>query len=219
MIISVHRPKDMSPKRVGFCIPFCLSLKGLFVLIFLTACQPLIQAQIGSQTKIPVSAPHQNYTITSAEQNQPIEPASTTLTAEDIAAAPLHADTKSGEKPVNKPDIKETEQPTIKITRSSEPETPTIKPTFNPADLVGRTNSYVSSLFGQADFKRTEGVIHVLQYLQPDCVIDLFINIASKMDVALSPDAKVSDWAMRERTINQPLNQTLCKQQFYERKL
>ena len=209
----------MSPKRVGFCIPFCLSLKGLFVLIFLTACQPLIQAQIGSQTKIPVSAPHQNYTITSAEQNQPTKPASTTLTAEDIAAAPLHADTKSGEKPVNKPDIKETEQPIIKITRSSEPETPTVKPTFNPADLVGRTNSYVSSLFGQADFKRTEGVIHVLQYRQADCVIDLFIKRVDTGGARPPENAKILGWAMRERTINKPLNQILCQQQFYERKL
>ena len=209
----------MYPKKVGFRIPFCLSLKGLFALIFLTACQPLIQAQIGSQTKIPVSAPRQNDTNTSAEQNQSTELASTTLTAEDIAAAPLLADIKSGEKPLSKSNIKEPEQPAVKITRSSEPEKPTTKPTFNPEVLVGRSNSYVSALFGQADFKRTEGVIHVLQYRQPDCVIDLFINIASTGDAAPMTDAKVLHWTMRERTINQPLNQTLCQQQFYERKL
>ena len=54
---------------------------------------------------------------------------------------------------------------------------------------------------------------------QPDCVIDLFINISSTTGSPPPANAKILGWVMRERTINQPLDQTLCQQQFYERKL
>ena len=205
--------------NAGFHIRFCLALISLIGLIFLTACQPLFQAKTGTQTKIPIISPRQNKAITPAEQTQITAPASTALTAEDISAAPLHADTSSGEPPVTETNNKEPELAAVKITRSSQPEKPAVRPTFNPAELVGRSHSYVSAQFGQADFKRTEGVIHVLQYHQPDCVIDLFINIAGKTDVAPTVDAKILDWAMRERTISQALNPTLCQQQFHERKL
>ena len=94
-----------------------------------------------------------------------------------------------------------------------------VKPTFNPANLVGRSHSYVGAQFGKADFNRTEGVIHVLQYQQADCVIDLFIKIVGTVGERLPENAKILGWAMRERTINKPLNQILCQQQFYERKL
>ena len=210
----------MFPKKAVFHIPFCLSLLGLFALTFLTACQPLIKAQTGKQTKIPVVAPSQDKSVPApAGHEQTIVPASTALTAQDIEAAPLHTDKRSGEQPVNQTDAIEPEKPTVKIIRPSLREKPYIKPTFNPADLVGRSHSYVGSQFGQADFNRTEGVIHVLQYRQPDCVIDLFIKLASTTDSSPPANAKILGWAMRERTINQPLDQTLCQQQFYERKL
>jgi hypothetical protein len=196
----------MSSTKTGFHSQFCLSLTGLFALIFMAACQPLIQAQTGTQPKIPVSTSHQDVATTPAEQDQPTAPTSTALTAEDIAATPLGTDASMGV------------QRAIEITRSSQLEKPAVNPTFNPADLVGRSHSYVSAEFGQPDFNRTEGVIHVLQYRQPDCVIDLFINIAGITDAATSADAKILDWAMRERTIGQPLNKTLCQQQFYKRK-
>ena len=209
----------MSLINADFRIPFCLSLTSLFALIFLTACQPLIQAQTGAETKIPVISPSEDKATTPAEESQPIAPASTALTAEDIAASPLHADTSSREQPVKKTDTNEPEQPTVELIRPLEPEKPYVKPTFNPADLVGRSHSYVSAQFGKADFNRTEGVIHILQYRQADCVIDLFIKIVGTTDASLPPSAKILGWAMRERTINKPLDQTLCQQQFYERKL
>ena len=205
--------------NVGFRVPLCLSLTSLFSLIFLTACQPLIQAQTGAQTKIPVISHSEDKATSPAEHKQPVAPVSTALTAEDIAAAPLHTDTSLGEQTVNKTETKEPEQPAVKITRSAQPEKPALKPTFNPADLVGRSHSYVSDQFGQADFNRTEGIIGVLQYRQPDCVIDLFINISSTTVSPPPANAKILGWVMRERTINQPLDQTLCQQQFYERKL
>ena len=209
----------MSLIDAGYRIQFYLFLKSLVALIFLTACQPLIQAQTGTQTTIPVISPRQDRDTTPAGQNQPTAPAPTTLTAEDIAATPLHADTSSGEQPVNKADSKESEQPAVKITGSSQTEKTDVNPTFNPADLVGQSHSYVNAQFGQADFNRTEGIIHVLQYRQPDCVIDLFINIANTTDSAPMADAKILNWAMRERTISQSLDPTLCQQQFYARKL
>ena len=209
----------MSLINAGFRIPFCLSMTSLIALILLTACQPLIQAQTGAQTKIPVISPSEDKAATPAEQNQPIAPVSTALTAEDIAAAPIITDTSSKEQRFNKTDTKEPEQPAVKIARSSQPETPPLKPTFNPADLVGRSHSYVGAQFGKADFNRTEGVIHVLQYRQADCVIDFFIKIADTAGARPPENAKILGWAMRERTINKPLNQTLCQQQFYERKL
>ena len=209
----------MSLINAGFRIPFCLSLTSLFALILLTACQPLIQAQTGAQTKIPVISPSEDKATTPAEQNQPIAPVSTALTAEDIAAAPLHTDTSSGEQPVNKAVTKEPEKPNVEVIPPLEPEKPYVKPTFNPADLVGSSHSYVGAQFGKADFNRTEGVIHVLQYRQADCVIDLFIKIADTAGARPPENAKILGWAMRERTINKPLNQTLCQQQFYERKL
>ena len=209
----------MSPINAGFRIPFCLSLTSLFALILLTACQPLIEAQTGTQTKIPVISPSEDKATTPAEQNQPIASVSTALTAEDIAAAPIITDTSSREQRFNKTDTKEPEQPAVKIARSSQPETPPLKPTFNPADLVGRSHSYVGAQFGKADFNRTEGVIHVLQYRQADCVIDFFIKIADTASERPPENAKILGWAMRERTINKPLNQTLCQQQFYDRKL
>ena len=209
----------MSLINAGFRIPFCLSLTSLFALILLTACQPLIQAQTGAQTKIPVTSPSEDKATTTSEQNQPIAPVSTALTAEDIAAAPLHTDTSSGEQPVNKTVTKEQEKLNVEAPAPLETEKPYVKPTFNPADLVGRTHSYVGAQFGKADFNRTEGVIHVLQYRQADCVIDLFIKIAGTAGARPPGNAKILSWAMRERTINKPLNQTLCQQQFYERKL
>ena len=206
----------MSAKEALFHIPFCLSLSGLSALIFLTACQPLIKAQTGKQAKIPVIVPLQDKSAPApAGQAQPIMPASTALTAQDIAAAPLHTNNPSVEQPVSK----EPEQSTVKIIRPLEPKKPYVKPIFNPADLVGRSHSYVGAQFGKADFKRTEGVIHVLQYRLSDCVIDLFIKIASTTNAYSPENAIILGWAMRERTINTPLNQTLCKQQFYERKL
>ena len=207
----------MSTKQTVFHIPYFLSLSGLLILIFLTACQPLIKAQTGKETKVPIIAPLLDKSATAPDQhNQPIVTASTALTAQDIAAAPLNP---PEEQPMDEAVSKEPEKPTVKITRSLEPKKPYAKPTFNPADLVGRSHSYVGAQFGQADFNRTEGVIHVLQYRQPDCVIDLFIKIASKTNSHSPENAIILGWAMRERTINQPLNQTLCQQQFYERKL
>ena len=105
----------MSLINAGFHIPFCLSLTSLFALILLTACQPLIQAQTGAQTKIPVISPSEDKATTPAEQNQPIAPVSTALTAEDIAAAPLHTDTSSGEQPVNKAVTREPEKPNVEV--------------------------------------------------------------------------------------------------------
>ena len=209
----------MSLINAGLRIPFCLSLTSLFALILLTACQPLIQAQTGAQTKIPVISPSKDKATTPAEQNQPIAPVSTALTAEDIAAEPLHTDTSSREQPFNKAVTKESEKPIARVIIPFEPEKPYVKPTFNPADLVGRSHSYVGAQFGKADFNRTEGVIHVVQYRQADCVIDLFIKIVGTAGAYPPENAKILGWAMRERTINKPLNQTLCQQQFYERKL
>ena len=209
----------MSLKNATFRIPFCLSLTSLFALILLSACQPLIQAQTGAQAKIPVISPGENKATTPTEQNKPIATVSTALTAEDIAAAPLHTDNNSGEQPFNKAVTKQPEKPDVEVIHPLEPEKPYVKPTFNPADLVGRSHSYVGAKFGKADFNRTEGVIHVLQYRQADCVIDLFIKIVGTAGARLPENAKILGWAMRERTINKPLNQTLCQQQFYERKL
>lgn len=209
----------MSPINAGFRIPFWLSLTSLFALIFLTACQPLIKAQTGAQTKIPVISPSEDKATIPAEQNQPIAPVSTALTAENIAATPLQTDTSSGKQAVKKAVTKEPENPDVEVIPASEPEKPYVKPTFNPADLVGRSHSYVGAQFGKADFNRTEGVIHVLQYRQADCVIDLFIKIVGTAGARPPENAKILGWAMRERTINKPLNQTLCQQQFYERKL
>ena len=209
----------MSLINAGFRISFCLSLTSLFALILLTACQPLIQAQTGAQTKIPVISPSKDKANTPAEQNQSITPVSTALTAEDIAAEPLHTDTSSREQPFNKAVTKESEKPIVRVIIPFEPEKPYVKPTFNPADLVGRSHSYVGAQFGKADFNRTEGVIHVLQYRQADCVIDFFIKIADTASARPPENAKILGWAMRERTINKPLNQTLCQQQFNDRKL
>ena len=208
----------MSLINAGFRVPFCLSLTSLFALILLTACQPLIQAQTGAQTKIPVISPSEDEATTPAEQNQPKVPISTALTAEDIAAAPINTDISSRGQPFNKAVTKQPEKPDVEVIHPLEPEKPYVKPTFNPADLVGRSHSYVGAQFGKADFNRTEGVIHVLQYRQADCVIDLFIKIVGTAGARLPENAKILGWAMRERTINQPLNQTLCQQQFYERK-
>ena len=209
----------MSLINAGFRIPFCLSLTSLFALILLTACQPLIQAQTGAQTKIPVISPSEDKATTPAEQNQPIAPVSTALTAEDIAAAPLHTDTSSRSSLLTRLSLKSQKSLMLKLPVPLEPEKPYVKPTFNPADLVGRSHSYVGAQFGKADFNRTEGVIHVLQYRQADCVIDLFIKIVGTAGARPPENAKILGWAMRERTINKPLNQTLCQQQFYERKL
>ena len=209
----------MSLINASLHIPFCSSLTSLFALILLTACQPLIQAQTGAQTKIPVISPSQDKANTPAEQNQSITPVSTALTAEDIAAEPLHTDSSSGEQPFNKAVTNDSEEPNVRVIFPIEPEKPYVKPTCNPADLVGRSHSYVGAQFGKADFNRTEGVIHVLQYRQPDCVIDLFIKIVGTAGARPPENAKILSWAMRERTINKPLNQTLCQQQFYERKL
>ena len=209
----------MSLTNAGFRIPFCLCLTSLFALILFTACQPLIQAQTGAQTKIPVISPNEDKVTAPAEQNQLSAPSSTVLTAEEIAASPSHTDTSSVEQPVNKAVTRQPEKPNVEALPSLEPEKPYVKPIFDPADLVGRTHSYVGAKFGKADFKRTEGVIHVLQYRQADCVIDLFIKIVGTAGAHPPENAKILSWAMRERTINKPLNQTLCQQQFYERKL
>tara|TARA_B100000963_G_C22551204_1_gene636862 strand:+ start:253 stop:885 length:633 start_codon:yes stop_codon:yes gene_type:complete len=210
----------MSTNETALHISFYLSLSGLSALIFLTACQPLIKAQTGKQTNVPVIEPLQDKSApTTAGHNQPAVPASTALTAQDIAVAPLQTNNPSVEQPVNQVDSQSPEEPIVEIVHPLKPQKPYIKPTFNPADLVGRSHSYVGAQFGKADFNRIEGVIYVLQYHQPDCVIDLFVKIDGTTDAQPSENATILGWAMRVRTINQPLNQTLCQQQFYERKL
>ena len=210
----------MSSNETVFYTSFYLSLSGLSALIFLTACQPLIKAQTGKQTNVPVIEPlHDKSAHTTAGHNQPATPELTALTAQDIAVAPLHTKNPSVEQPVNQVDSQSPEKPAVKKVPPLKPEKPYIKPTFNPADLVGRSHSYVGAQFGKADFNRIEGVIHVLQYHQPDCVIDLFVKIAGTTDAHPPENATILGWAMRVRKINQTLNKTLCQQQFYERKL
>ena len=195
----------MSHIKTGFCTPLYSSLMGLFVIIFLTACQPLIHAQNGVQTKTTIIKTHQ-VQFTSDMTKQKTAPTSTALTLEDIAAKPPETEDKIGVQSAGQKEAQEQKKPSL-------------KQSFSPADLVGRTHSYVNAQFGKADFKRTEGIIYVLQYHQPDCVIDFFINIADIQNSNPPADAKILGWIMRERIINYPLNQTLCYRQFYERKL
>ena len=193
----------------------------------LSACQPVLQAQTGRT--VPVIFPAETKTDPAEEADSQAEvpaAASTLLTAEEASAEP--ADNIAAL--ITQPDPDEpnqtgeqnqsqTNQTVIVINRSTAPAQPVVTPAFNPADLVGKSQSFVNAEFGQADFSRTEGVIHVLQYRQPDCVIDLFISVADAAQIPPPADAKIIDWAMRERIVNQTLDLTLCQQQFFNRKL
>ena len=193
----------------------------------LSACQPVLQAQTGRT--VPVIFPAETKTDPAEEPDSQAEvPAavSTLLTAEEASAEP--ADniaaliTQPGPDEPNQTgeqNQSQTNQTVIVINRSTAPAQPVVTPAFNPADLVGKSQSFVNAEFGQADFSRTEGVIHVLQYRQPDCVIDLFISVADAAQIPPPADAKIIDWAMRERIVNQTLDLTLCQQQFFNRKL
>lgn len=214
----------MSFIPAGFRNSFALPVVALAAL-GLSACQPVLQAQTGHT--VPVVFPSQ----------QPATPATETETSEATASATvLNADEAVAE-PSDEaatllgqadPDENtqtsgqnqaEEEAAVIVVRRAAEPAEPAPLPQFNPAKLVGRPQSFVNAQFGKADFSRTEGVIHVLQYRQPDCVIDLFISIGNSQQTTPPAHAKIIDWAMRERTVNQPLDLTLCQQQFFERKL
>ena len=193
----------------------------------LSACQPVLQAQTGRT--VPVILPAETKTDPAEEPDSEAEvpaAASTLLTAEEASAEP--ADNIAAL--ITQPDPDEpnqtgeqnqsqTNQTVIVINRSTAPAQPVVTPAFNPADLVGKSQSFVNAEFGQADFSRTEGVIHVLQYRQPDCVIDLFISVTDAAQIPPPADAKIIDWAMRERIVNQTLDLTLCQQQFFNRKL
>ena len=193
----------------------------------LSACQPVLQAQTGRT--IPVVFPAETKTVPAEVADSEAEdPASssTLLTAEEELAEPeqntaaLIAQPDQDEpNQAGEQNQGETNQTVIVISRSTAPAQPVVTPAFNPADLIGKSQSFVNAEFGQADFSRTEGVIHVLQYRQPDCVIDLFVSVADATQIPPPADAKIIDWAMRERTVNQTLDLTLCQQQFFNRKL
>ena len=89
--------------------------------------------------------------------------------------------------------------------------------TMNSVLIMGRKT--FESIGRPLPGRETIIVTRNAQYHQPDCVIDLFVKIAGTTDVHPPENATILGWAMRVRTINQPLNQTLCQQQFYERKL
>lgn len=209
----------MSFIPAGFRFGFAASVLGAAVL-GLSACQPVLQAQSGRT--VPVVFPAQS----PAEPAEAVQTStddtassSTVLTADEAAADP--DETKASLLPQTNADEQnavaaQSEDAVIVVRR---PVQPAVTPAFNPADLVGKAHGFVNAQFGQADFSRTEGVIHVLQYRQPDCVIDLFISVADTAQTPPPADAKIMAWAMRERTVNQPLDLTLCQQQFFDRKL
>lgn len=193
--------------------------------LFLCACQPVLQ----TRTSVPVTFPGQTPAETAAGTDSEAavnSPSSTALTTQEISAEPpeelaalLPQTSPDQNNQPSEADTAEENKLVIVVSRSAAPATPAVTPSFNPAELVGKPQSFVKTHFGQADFSRTEGVIHVLQYRQPDCVIDLFISVADVGQTTPSAEAVIMDWAMRERTVSQPLDLTLCQQQFFERKL
>ena len=198
----------------------------VITLLGLSACQPVLQAETGRTVPVIFPAEVQTEPATQTE-NKPAEPTpSTLLTEEEASAEPAQATAMLIPQPdsdepnqTTEQNQSQTSQAVIVINRSTTPAQPVVTPAFNPADLVGKPQSFVNAQFGQADFSRTEGVIHVLQYRQPDCVIDLFISVAGITQTPPPAEAKIIDWAMRERTVNQALDLTLCQQQFFDRKL
>ena len=203
---------------------FCISTnihKTLFLsfligaALVVSACQPVSQSREGRLVKVPVIFPKQNI----EEPAERSDIAETALRQDELAAEPSSDNLAlAPQQPASENDGL-TDTPIVVVRPAGEPAQPRAAATFNPADLVGKPKSYLDSQFGQADFSRTEGIIHVLQYRQPDCVIDLFIAVTDTAQTIPSAQAEIVDWAMRERIVNQPLDLKLCKQQFYERKL
>ena len=181
--------------------------------LLLSACQPVTQSREGRLVKVPVVFPKQN-----AEAAERSDSSGTALREDELAVEPPSEELALV--PQQMPDQSGTTAAEPAVVR---PAGGTAKPgaaaSFNPAELIGKPKSYLDSQFGQADFSRTEGIIHVLQYRQPDCVIDLFITMTDTTQTIPSAQAEVVNWAMRERIVNQPLDSNLCKQQFFERKL
>jgi len=202
---------------------FILGLAGLV----LSACQPVLQAQTGRTVPVVFPAESKAEPAEQAEDEaNDLASSSTLLTAEEASAEPVEAtvalipqtDPDQTSQLAEQSEV-QTDEAVIVVRRSTPPAQPVVTPVFNPADLVGKSQSFVNAQFGQADFSRTEGVIHVLQYRQADCVIDLFISVADTAQTPPPAEAKIIDWAMRERTVNQALDLTLCQQQFFDRKL
>ena len=191
----------------------------LFMLIIgagvvLSACQPVSQTTERRLVTVPVIFPNQT-TDAPAESATPAVNADTQTALQDdeLAAEPSAGDDILT--PQAEPDMNEA---SIVVRRAGEPATPVVAARFNPADLVGRPKSFLDAQFGQADFSRTDGILYVLQYRQPDCVIDLFITLSDSTQTTPAAGAEITDWAMRERIVNQPLDLALCEQQFFERK-
>ena len=196
-----------------------ISLQSLVIISVSTCqsipCQPVSQSREGRLVKVPVIFPKQNI----EEPTERSDIAETALRQDELSAEPSSDNLAlAPQQPASENDGL-TDTPIAVVRPAGEPAQPRAAATFNPADLVGKPKSYLDSQFGQADFSRTEGIIHVLQYRQPDCVIDLFISVAGTAQTPPPAEAKIIDWAMRERTANQALDLTLCQQQFFDRKL
>ena len=225
-VVVVVQGRYMLFIPAGFHFRFASSVLGI-ALLGLSACQPVFQAQTGRTVPVVFPAESQTGPVSQAENEaDDLTPSSTLLTEEEASAEPVEATAvliphkdpvQDDQTPVQSES--QTDEAVIVISRSPPPAQPVVLPAFNPADLVGKSQSFVNAQFGQADFSRTEGVIHVLQYRQPDCVIDLFISVAGTSQTPPPAEAKIIDWAMRERTVNQALDLTLCQQQFFDRKL
>ena len=224
-VVVVVQGRYMLFIPAGFHFRFASSVLGM-ALLGLSACQPVFQAQTGRTVPVVFPAESQTGSLIQAENEaDDFNPSSTLLTEEEEeepvgATAVLipHTDPVQEDlTPVQSES--QTDEAVIVIKPSPPPAQPVVLAVFNPADLVGKSQSFVNAQFGQADFSRTEGVIHVLQYRQPDCVIDLFISVAGTAQTPPPAEAKIIDWAMRERTVNQALDLTLCQQQFFDRKL
>ena len=210
----------------GFRFIFASSVLGI-VLLGLSACQPVLQAQTSRTVPVVFPAESRTEPVSQPETNaDDLTSSSTLLTAEEasaelaktMAALMAHTDPDQDNQAPQQNES-QTDEAVIVINQPPSPEQPVVTPAFNPADLVGKSQLFVDAQFGQADFSRTEGVIHVLQYRQPDCVIDLFISVAGIAQTPPPAEAKIIGWAMRERIVNQALNLTLCQQQFFNRKL
>ena len=213
LFVSVIRGRFMSYISAKFHPPLlvCLIIATAAVL---TACQPVSQTTQGRVVVVPVIVPNQ-------ATQEPAERRDTSQTTDTGTA--LQADELAAEPPADD-NAQLLQQPTRhdEISVGVRPADDAIQPvaaaTFNPAELVGKPKSFLDAQFGQADFSRTDGILHVLQYRQPDCVIDLFVSVADTTQATPSPAAEIIDWAMRERIINQPLDTGLCEQQFFKRK-
>jgi hypothetical protein len=180
----------------------------------LAGCQPVASqlATSNAGAGIPVTgAPATNQTISPAKT---IVPVLTETTASPSSTEISGSDTGNYDNQNQTGSEADADIPVVAVAAIAPapkpPELPAT-PSFTPQSQIGKTKDSLNLVIGVADFIRQDGQIEIMQYHQPDCVVDFYIQLGD------AGAGQISGWDMRARIFGGRLDIQLCEAQLADR--